>query len=269
MMIDRHRVRALLWKERLELRGSLAPFVPGLLMFGVLVVPFAIAVGVPAVSGEAFDDPDLVEAVDAVREFWPAVAGLDRHAAIQAFLFQQFLMLLVLVPVSGAISLAAHGVVGEKHARTLEPLLATPVTPLELLLAKVLSALWPALVLEAVAAALYFAGIGWLASPGVLGALTTGRTALVLAGLGPIAALLALQLVVLASTRAKDPRTAQQVGVFVILPILVPVMAQGIGWWVSGTVVLTATAAGAALWLVLLCLSVALFDQERILTQWK
>lgn len=269
MRVDSRRVRALLWKEWLELRGSLAPFVPGLLMFGVLLVPFAIAIGVPAVSGEAFDDPDLVEAVDAVREFWPGVERLDRHAAIQAFLFQQFLMLLVLVPVSGAISLAAHAVVGEKHARTLEPLLATPVTPLELLLAKVLSALWPALTLEAAAAALYFAGIGWLASPGVLGALATARTALVLVGLGPVAALLALQLVVLASTRARDPRTAQQVGVFVVLPILVPVMAQGIGWWVSETVVLAATAAGAALWLALLRVSVALFDQERILTQWR
>ena len=41
------------------------------------------------------------------------------------------------------LSAAAHAVVGEKQARTLEPLLATPITTVELLVAKVLGALVP------------------------------------------------------------------------------------------------------------------------------
>ena len=60
---------------------------------------------------------------------------------MQLFLFQQFLMLFLLTPITGAMALAAHAIVGEKQARTLEPLLATPITTFELLAAKVLGAL--------------------------------------------------------------------------------------------------------------------------------
>ena len=74
----------------------------------------------------------------------PATRRLDPEGAIQAMIFQQFLILLVLTPVAGAMSVAAYAVVGEKQARTLEPLLATPITTFELLVAKVLGALVPA-----------------------------------------------------------------------------------------------------------------------------
>ena len=62
-------------------------------------------------------------------------------------------MLFLLTPITGAMALAAHAVVGEKQARTLEPLLATPITTFELLVAKVLGALLPTLVIS-------FAGLG-------------------------------------------------------------------------------------------------------------
>ena len=52
------------------------------------------------------------------------------------------------MPVTGAMALAAHAIVGEKQARTLEPLLATPLTTLELLMAKVAGALIPTLAIS-------------------------------------------------------------------------------------------------------------------------
>ena len=66
---------------------------------------------------------------------------LSADARVQLFLFQQFLMLFLLTPITGAMALAAHAIVGEKQARTLEPLLATPMTTFELLTAKVVGAL--------------------------------------------------------------------------------------------------------------------------------
>ena len=67
---------------------------------------------------------------------------------MQWFLFQQFLMVFLLMPITGAMALAAHAIVGEKQARTLEPLLATPITTTELLIAKVLGALVPTLAIS-------------------------------------------------------------------------------------------------------------------------
>ena len=91
------------------------------------------------------------------------------EGAVQAWIFKQFLVLLVFSPIAGAMSVAAYTVIGEKQARTLEPLLATPITTFELLGAKVLGALIPAAALTLLCFAVYFAGIWALAEQGVTG----------------------------------------------------------------------------------------------------
>jgi len=189
---------------------------------------------------------------------------------VQAFFFQQFLMMVLLVPVTGSMALAAHSIIGEKQARTLEPLLATPLTTADLLLAKVLAALVPALVMEAVAVVLYFAGMAALAEPGVAAALATPRTALLLFVLGPLFTFIALLVVVIASSRTSDPRGAQQFGTFVVIPIVAVMIAQGTGaFWLSVPVVLAVAVALVAVAIVLLWFGVAVFERERILTRWK
>ena len=65
------------------------------------------------------------------------------------------------------MALAAHAVIGEKQARTLEPLLATPVSTGELLVAKMLGALLPTLVISLAGLGLYLGGIVATAAPGV------------------------------------------------------------------------------------------------------
>jgi ABC-2 type transport system permease protein len=168
------------------------------------------------------------------------------------------------------MALASHSIIGEKQSRALEPLLATPVTTPELLLSKVLAAALPALGLEVLAFALYLAGIRVLAAPGVFSALVSPRTFLVVLLLGPLATLIALQLAVIASSRAGDPRTAQQVGTIVILPVVGILIAQGVGFfWLTIPVVLIAAGALFAAWIALLLFGAAVFDRERILTKWK
>ena len=63
------------------------------------------------------------------RRTRPYLAQLPPAAAAEAFFFQQFLLLFLVAPIVGAVSLAAYSVVGEKQGRTLEPLLTTPITP--------------------------------------------------------------------------------------------------------------------------------------------
>ncbi len=140
--------------------------------------------------------------------------------------------------------MAAHAVVGEKQARTLEPLLATPYRTLELLLAKVIGALVPTLVIAMAGLAFYVAGIALFAVPGVLGAMINLRTAVLVLLLGPASALLSLQAAILISSRVNDARTAQQFGVFIVIPISALLVAQFTGaLWLSAFA-LTAIAAG-------------------------
>ncbi len=265
------RVIALVGKELADLRQNPAVFVPAIITgFFAVVLPFFVAVLVPYLSGERLSDSsDFQIAIEMYRD-QPSARALDPEGAIQAWIFQQFVLLLVLTPVAGSMSVAAYTVIGEKQARTLEPLLATPITTLELLGAKVIASLLPAIALAAACFGLYIAGIAVFAYPGVAWTLMTPRPLSIVFLLGPLSSLAALQLAVCVSSRVNDARSAQQIGALIILPIAGLLVAQ-----LTGNVQLTVPAIlliALALVVVnigLMRIGVALFDRESILTRWK
>jgi ABC-2 type transport system permease protein len=265
------RIAALVRKELADLRQNRAVFLPAVLTGVVSIcLPFFVAIVVPALAGERLSDSsDFDIALELYRD-QPGLSDLDPEAAIQAWLFQQFLVLLVLTPVAGAMSIAAYSVIGEKQARTLEPLLATPLTTFELLAAKVLGAFIPALALTLACFAVYLAGVAALAEPGAFRALLVPGSLAIIFVLGPLAALAALQLAVCVSSRVNDARSAQQIGALIVLPVAAMLVLQ-----LTGTVRLTAPAVGlitlalVAVNVVLMLVGIALFDRESILTRWK
>jgi ABC-2 type transport system permease protein len=261
-------MRALLAKELLDLSRNRAALVPVALVTLVsLVVPLVVIVMIPMMTGRMLaEDAGLVEA----GRLFGVGTTLSDEALVQLFLFQQFLLLFLVTPITGAMSLAAHAVVGEKQTRTLEPLLATPITTVELLVAKVLGAIVPTLVVSFVGLALYLAGIAAFAEPNVFAHMFNARTVLLIVVLGPAAALVALQAAIVISSRVNDARTAQQFGVLIILPITAVFVAQFTGsWWLSTRWLLLVGAGLMAAWLLLVGVSVALFDRENILTRWR
>jgi ABC-2 type transport system permease protein len=232
-----------------------------------LVLPFGIAIVVPAVSGQRLgDDADLVR----VSHVAGGASDLSGDARVQLFLFQQFLMMFLLTPITGAMALASHAVVGEKQARTLEPMLATPITTFELLTAKVLGALLPTLAISAFGLALYLGGIALFSAPGVGSAMASARTLLLTVLVAPAAALVSLQAAILISSRVNDPRSAQQFGVLIIIPLAGLMVAQFSGsLWLSTTALAVIGFGLLAAWLLLSIFSVAVFERETILTRWR
>jgi len=265
------RIAALLDKELADLRGNPAVFVPAIIT-GIIsiVMPFVVAIVVPYISGERLSDSSDFRIAAEMYRSQPASRNLDPEGAIQAMIFQQFLILLVLTPVAGAMSVAAYAVVGEKQARTLEPLLATPITTFELLAAKVLGALVPGVVLVALCFTLYVAGVIAFAHPGVYRTLFFPRALLTMFLLGPLAALAALQMAVCVSSRVNDARSAQQIGALIILPISILLVAQFTNNVdLTSRVILLISGGLALLNLVLMAIAINLFDRESILTRWK
>ena len=264
------RVRALIGKELLDLRRNRAALAPVVIVVVMsLVLPFLIVIGIPLLTGESLGrEPDLVKVSDVGAS--AASASLTPEGRIQVFLFQQFLLLFLLTPVTGAMALAAHSVVGEKQGRTLEPLLATPITAVELLVAKVLGALLPTLTISLAGILFYFAGIVALAAPGVAWAMASGRSALLVLLVGPGAALVSLQSALLISSRVNDARAAQQFGVLIIIPLTVLLVAQFLGsMWLSNAALALIGAGLFGIWIVLTLVSAALFEREAILTRWR
>ena len=266
------RITTLIEKELREFRASPSTIVPMLLVVGItLVIPLVLLVVIPRVTGQQIaDDPAIAKAVRFAVAYMPALAGLTEQAAAEAFLYQQFLLLFLLAPIVGAGSLAAYSVVGEKQGRTLEPLLTTPMTTVEILLAKVIAAFLPALAIEAIGVSLYFLMMVTFAAPGVVEAVVNGRTALLLFVIGPLGALLTLQATIAVSSRANDPRSAQQIAVLLVIPLVGVLIGQIAGAFVITTAMLAGIAALLAVgWGILVALSVAIFDREAILTRWK
>ena len=264
------RVAALLAKELADLRQNPSVFVPAILT-GVmsLLLPFFVAIVIPYLAGERLSDSSDFEIALELYRAQPGTVDLDPEGAIQAWIFQQFLVLLVLTPVAGSMSVAAYSVIGEKQARTLEPLLATPITTLELVAAKVLGALLPAMALTLGCFVIYLAGVAAAARPGVFWILLAPRSLAILFLLGPLAALAALQLAVCVSSRVNDARSAQQIGALIILPIAALLVAQLFGaLQLTMPVIAVIAAALAAFNALLTWVAIAVFDRESILTRW-
>jgi ABC-2 type transport system permease protein len=262
------RIRALLAKEFLDLSRNRLALVPvGIITILSLVLPFGIAVAIPFFTGQELgSDADLVKVSGVVG----AYELLTPTARVQLFLFQQFLMLFLMTPITGAMALAAHAVVGEKQARTLEPLLATPITTGELLVAKVLGALLPTLAISLAGLTLYLAGIVAMAAPGVAAAMLSARTMMLIVLVGPAAALVSLQSAIIISSRVNDTRTAQQFGVLIIIPLTAVLVAQFTGsLWLSAAALGLLGLGLIGVWVLLALVSVAIFERETILTRWR
>ena len=263
------RIRALVAKEVAELSAARGVLVGPLAMLAAAVLmPIAIAVGIPAWSGEPLDA--AADVVRLARQLQPpGPQGLTDAALVQVLLFHQFLPLLALVPVVGAMTLVTTSIIGEKQARTLEPLLATPLTTAELLVAKTGTAFGVALASLLAGCALFLGLVAATALPGVMAALVTARALALLAGVAPAAALVALTLGAIVSTRARDARSAQQAGVVVVLPLVAAFVAQLNGQVILDTGdLLIAAAALLGIATALAWVAVRAFDRERILTRW-
>jgi ABC-type Na+ efflux pump, permease component len=267
------RIAALVAKELAELRRSPSIFLPALLTGAAAIFyPFVIAIIVPYFAGERLSDSSDFELATQMFRSQPEARGLTPEGAIQAYIFEYALVLMVgLTTVTGSMAVAAHSVVGEKQARTLEPLLATPLTTFELLAAKVIGAALPGIALMVACFTIYVGAVALFAERGVWLMMLTPRSLALVFIMGPLAALLGLQLAVCASSRVNDPRSAQQLGALIIV---LPIAALQIAQFIGGIVLTAGMIMGIAVVLcagnaVLMSIAVRLFDRESILTRWK
>jgi ABC-2 type transport system permease protein len=197
--------------------------------------------------------------------------GLNASECMQIFLVSEFMMLFMLVPVAIPVTIAAYSIVGEKTTRSLEPLLATPVTTVELLMGKCLAAIIPA-VLATYAAFGIFAFGSWiiLANKILLTALLDLRWLIAIFIVGPLIAVLAVTFSLMVSSRVNDPRAAEQISMVVILPVLAGFFGQVAGLFVLNARLITIVAViMVILDAVMLYLTTRVFQREQILTRWK
>jgi ABC-2 type transport system permease protein len=173
----------------------------------------------------------------------------------------------VIIPVT----IAAYSIVGEKTTRSLEPLLATPISTFELLAGKSLAATIPAIIVGWVSFGIFLVGLPIIGVSRAVISYVVGPTwLLAVLVAGPLLAITAVNFALFISSRVNDPRVAEQISVMLVLPILAALIAQ-----LAGIIVIdifTMLSFIGALILVdigMIYLGVTIFQRENILTRWK
>jgi len=208
---------------------------------------------------------------DLPPQFLDMCSGLDASGCMQYFVVSQFMLLFMMVPMIVPITFASYSIVGEKTTRTLEPLLATPITTLELLAGKALAASIPAVVATWLSFFLYMIGARLLAvSPGVLGKLFNPLWLSAIFVVGPLLALAGVSVAVMISSRVTDPRVAEQISAIFVLPLIGLFVGQSTGLiFVNEQIILWMAIGLLVLDLGLFAFATQLFQRETILTRWK
>jgi ABC-2 type transport system permease protein len=200
----------------------------------------------------------------------PSLQGLTLHEYTQGLVGTEFSNIFFLLSMIVPSTIAAYSIIGEKSNRTLEPLLATPVLRWQLLAGKMLAALLPAVLVTWVSGGLFVAELAIFTDANVVShVITTGWLILFIAGT-PLLGLIAVSVMTAISSRVNDTRTAQQLSIWAVVPIIGIILGE-----LSGQFELTVLVAVIAD-LILLPLAILstwgasqLFQRETILTRWK
>jgi len=191
------------------------------LLLGAVVFPALIFAAIPTGIVAFIQANDLDPAqLDQVEQFIGQVPGLAPKLAAQGFIVLNFLAYFLLIPAMVPMAIATQSVIGEKTARSLEPQLATPIEVSELLIGKALAAATPAVLATWAVFVLYGLVNGAIADPVLTRLIFNDVWRVAMVSLVPLICLLSVMLGIIVSARVNDARTAQQIGGFIVLPVI-------------------------------------------------
>lgn len=201
--------------------------------------------------------------------FMLATGAGESDPVAQIILFNTALMYFLLLPAIIPLAIAVYSIVGEKEQTTLEPLLATPISDVELFLGKALASVIPALIVNWISFGAFLLLIRFLVGTVPFQTLTAPWLVSIF-GLSPLLALFSVGVTMIVSSRASDARAAYQFSSLAILPGMVPLIIYS----TQKTLVdMTLIALEGGLLVIadiaILYFAIKLFKREQILTRWK
>ena len=265
--MNMHRVRTIIEKEWAEVfKNRMVIFTIVFMPVIFTVLPLGILLGIGASGGI----PEGSMA-DVPPQFLTTCGDVSAVDCMQIFMMNQFMIMFMMMPLIIPTAIAAYSIVGEKTTRSLEPLLATPITTSELLLGKALSAAVPAVLVTwlcfgAFVLLMPLAG----ATPALVRYITGPVWLLAILVIGPLMAIASVNVSVMVSSRVNDPRAAEQISGVMVVPMMLVLFGQ-----LAGLVVLNVSFVSLAILVmialdaVLIYLGTRLFQRETILTRWK
>jgi ABC-2 type transport system permease protein len=246
----------------------------------IVVVPFMISVLLPVLLTVI---PSLaVTPGTPLSGFETLIENLPNHVQEQLVgMTQQQVMIYIMalyffapffliIPLMASSVIASDSFAGEKERKTIEALLATPISDGELFLGKMLVSFIPSMIVTGISFFLYSTVFDLLSFSIFNDALLLPNLdwILLIFGLAPVVALASIGLTVMISAKVKGFREAQQISVILLIPILALVFGQVTGAIIFGPMVITALIGlFAIIDLAVFKIGVKLFKREEILSK--
>lgn len=265
MAFSFRRMGAVFWKDTRDLlknKGLLASML--ILPLVLIVVPTGVVFAYtvkpddPSFKTMAlYYDPHLTAGFDAAKFL------IERSLA-------DWFSLYLLMPVFVPVLISSQAVAGEKERRTLEPLLASPVTAAEILAGKSLTSLVPSVLITFGAFAILCCTVDLVCWPLFHSlVLPNGMWLFGILVVAPLFAFFGNGVSVVVSARVGEARMAQQISGVVMLPLIGLFGSQVAGFLRAGTTYYAVLAAIVlVLDVVLILIGIKLFDRERLISKW-
>jgi ABC-type Na+ efflux pump permease subunit len=272
--MNTHKIRIVFKKDWLEIKRNwqvLLPIVVVPLMFSVLLP--VIIVLIPSLSPA---QSTSLEGFEALIANLPAnvqaeIAGMtSQQVLVYIMTLYFFAPLFLIIPLMASSVISSDSFPGEKERKTIEALLATPISDSELFIGKVLVSFIPAMLVTIASFAVYSTVVDIAAFSLFNSALLLPNVEwlILIFGLAPTLALTSIGLTVIISSKVKGFREAQQISVILLLPILALVFAQASGAILFGPLIVTALIGVFALLCILIFYTgVKMFKREEILSK--
>jgi len=255
--------KAMIIKDIKEILGSKQMLIPMIIVPAImmLVLPLALVIGAQyGVSG-----------INGMDYMVKALGGKFKDLNGPQMLFEialnyMFPMFFLIIPIMASSIIGASSFVGEKEHKTMESLLYTPLSIKELFFAKVIGTAVPAFIVTIFSAVIFgiVINIGGLIYFESL-VFPNFKWLVLIFWVSPAVTILAIYFMVLVSTKANTFQDAQQMSVFIILPIIFLMVGQATGLFILNEMILFLV--GAALFIIdyfLMKKSAAQFIPEKL-----
>ena len=221
------------------------------ILISLLIFPLIMGIGFPFMLLTIIEEPTLK-----VQELITII--------------NTFSLMYIMLPSFIPPSLASYSIVGEKTEKTLEPLLATPITDDELLLGKIIASFLPSISISYLSAIFFmlliniftFDKLQYFFFP-------NWDMGVILFLIVPFVILLSVEVNVLISSKSNDVRTASQLGALSMTPFLG--LYFGFQTYLIGLNLFNLLVLVFFLLLISLALFIlikSVFNREKILTKW-
>jgi ABC-2 type transport system permease protein len=242
----------------------------------IIILPLIISTFLPIVlSIPGSSATDEFQGLDMLTKNMPAdvrqlLAGLtSNQAAFYVVTMYLLAPLFLIIPLMTSSVISSDSFAGEKERKTIEALLATPISDGELFLGKVLVSFIPSTIITLAAFGVYSAIVDYysLSQFGMIILPNVSWLVMILC-LAPALSLASIGLSVIISAKVKGFREAQQLSAILIVPIIAMVFSQISGAIIFGPLVVGVMAAAFVLAdFAIFYVGVKRFRREEILSR--